>query len=229
MPRAARVVIPEVALHVTQRGINGQDVFFRPADYRNYLRYLRVFAARFSCTVHAYCLMTNHVHLLLTPRDKEGCGRLMKQLGQCYVQTTNRALGRKGTLWQGRYYSCLVPTAEYVLYCYRYVEQNPVRAGLVRRPEDYPWSSHRANTGVETNPSLSPHEVLTSFGSGAYRALFDGSLPAAVLNEIRKATRGGKRLGDPSKRRGRAPEKGSVPISVEKGSVPISGLFQRSE
>jgi len=207
MPRTARIVVPDVALHVVQRGNNRSDCFFRPLDYRNYLRYLRFFAARFGCAVHAYCLMTNHVHLLLTPSSARSCALLMKNLGQCYVQTTNKALGRSGTLWQGRFYSCLVPTEHYVLTCYRYIELNPVRAGMVSRPEHYPWSSHATNCAGEDNPAVSPHPALDVLGlegdprRAAYRALFDQPLEAPMLDEIRKATRNGQRLGMPRKRR----------------------------
>lgn len=214
MPRTARVVLPDVPLHITQRGINGEPCFFRAADYRNYLRYLRVFAARYECTIHAYCLMTNHVHLLLTPWRVDGCALLMKHLGQCYVQTTNRALGRRGTLWQGRFYSCLVPTADYILTCHRYIELNPVRAGMVSFPHDYPWSSYLANSGARPEPSVSTHPAVASLGPAAYRALFEVPVRREMLEEIRKATRNGQRLGDPPKRRGRRPrsEIGSVPI-----------------
>lgn len=217
MPRTARVVLPEVALHVTQRGINGAPCFFRPSDYRIYLRYLRVFAARFECSIHAYCLMTNHVHLLLTPHTVSACGLLMKNMGQCYVQTTNRALGRKGTLWQGRFFSCLVPTEAYVVSCHRYIELNPVRAGMVSAPRDYPWSSYRANTGEQPDPMLQRHPGLAAASAADYRAWFDTPLDPVIAQEIRRATRSGRVVGLP-RRRGRPPaETGSVPISEKQG------------
>ena len=209
MPRIARIIVPDVAVHITQRGNNGQICFFRSSDYRNYLRYLRVFAARYACSIHAYCLMTNHVHLLLTPRNAGACALLMKHLGQCYVQTTNKSVGRSGTLWAGRFHSCLVPTEHYVLACYRYIELNPVRAGMVSKAGQHPWSSHLANCSREEDSLLSAHPALDTLGmedgerNAAYRALFDSPLESPVVEEIRKATRNGHRLGTPRRRRGR--------------------------
>jgi len=145
MPRIARLVFPDVPIHVIQRGNNRSACFVGVLDYRAYLRDLRVYATEFGCAIHAYCLMTNHVHLLLTPDTPKSCAQLMQRLGQCYVQTFNMAHGRSGTLWEGRFHSCLVPTENYVLACHRYIELNPVRAGMVRSPEQYPWSSFAAN------------------------------------------------------------------------------------
>jgi putative transposase len=145
MARTARHVLPGVALHIVQRGLSGNACFFERRDYAKYLQLLLECASRFACSVHAYCLMTNHVHLLVTPHESEACGRFMKQLSQYYVQTINDRVQRSGTLWEGRYYSCLLTSARYVLACYRYIELNPVRAGMVRAPEDYPWSSYQAH------------------------------------------------------------------------------------
>lgn len=216
MPRVARLVLPDVALHVVQRGNNRLPCFFRAADYQTYLRYLVLFAGRYGCAIHAYCLMTNHVHLLLTPRTRDSCAFLMKRLGQCYVQTINRSLGRTGTLWEGRFRSCLVASSDYVVACYRYIELNPVRAGMVRRPDEYPWSSFLANAAEEHDPLLSPHPALESVGAVAYRAFFDAPFENCLLEEIRKATRNGYELGKPRKSRGRPAKK------TEMGSVPIS-------
>lgn len=119
MPRAARVVVPDVSLHVVQRGHDRRDCFFCEGDYLAYLTYLREFASRFRCSVHAYCLMTNHVHLFLTPHDVHACGQLMKFTSQHYVNRINKRLERSGTLWEGRFYSCLVPSERYALACYR--------------------------------------------------------------------------------------------------------------
>jgi putative transposase len=223
MPRTARVVVPEVALHVCQRGNNRLPCFLRAADYRLYLSYLRAYAKQYGCAVHAYCLMTNHVHLLLTPAAPDSCAKLMKRLGQCYVQTINRAHGRTGTLWEGRFHSCLVPTERYVLACYRYIELNPVRAGLVASPEAYPWSSFLANAQGKDG-FISRHPALEAVGND-YRGLFDVPIEAKVLDEIRAGTRNGYALGVSRRRRGqRKPvETGTDPISAEIGSVPISG------
>jgi putative transposase len=187
-----------------------------------YLRYLREYAVKYGCAVHAYCLMTNHVHLLLTPDAPKSCAQLMKHLGQCYAQTFNMAHKRSGTLWQGRFYSCLVPTESYVLACYRYIELNPVRAGMVQRADDYAWSSFAANATAREDALITPHRALEVVGHD-YRSLFDQPLERAQLDEIRKATRNGYRLGEPRRPRGRSkrPEIGTDPISAEMGSVPI--------
>lgn len=204
MPRIARVVIPDVALHVWQRGNNRGPCFVRASDYRIYLRYLREYAARYGCTVHAYCLMTNHVHLLLTPNAPASCALLMKHLGQCYVQTFNMAHKHTRTLWEGRFHSCLVPTERYVLACYRYIELNPVRAGMVSAPWEYAWSSFRANAAAREDSLATRHPALA--GVGDYRALFDEPVESGVVEEIRKATRNGHRLGEARKPRGRRRE-----------------------
>src|SRR4051812_23176241 len=144
MPRRARLSLPNIPWHIIQRGNNRAVCFAAEADYRRYLDELAELSKRFGCAVHAYALMTNHVHLLLTPDEAEGPGLLMKHLGQRYVQHVNRAYGRSGTLWEGRFRSCLTQSEDYLLACQRYIELNPVRAGMVRHPRDYRWSSYHA-------------------------------------------------------------------------------------
>lgn len=213
MPRGPRLVLPDVPLHLVQRGVNRQPCFFAPRDYADYLRLLSVFADQYGCVVHAYCLMTNHVHLLLTPRDPGACARMMKQLNQCYVQRLNKAVGRTGTLWEGRFHSSVVATERYVLTCYRYIELNPERAGLVGHARDYQWSSYRANAEGEENPLVSVHSTYQALGdtstgrTAAYRALFDLALSDTDAEAIRKATRGGYRIGEERRRRGRQPRR----------------------
>jgi putative transposase len=152
--------------------------------------------------------MTNHVHLLLTPDTAEACAMLMKNVGQRYVQTVNRRLDRSGTLWEGRFKSCLVPSESYVLACYRYIELNPVRAGMVRMPEQYRWSSYAANTGRRTG-FLVPHPAYAALGMDvpqridAYRRLCEDAPSEQVYEEIRKATRAGCAVGTKRRRRGR--------------------------
>ena len=109
-------------------------------------------------------------------------------------------MGRKGTLWQGRYYSCVVPTEAYIVACYRYIELNPVRAGMVATARDYPWSSHRANAGAESNPMLARHAALAGATAADYRAWFDSPLDRGTIEEIRSATRNGRAVGIPRKR-----------------------------
>ena len=209
MPRAARSVLAGVPLHVVQRGINRQLCFFEERDYLAYLGYLGEFSALFGCSVHAYCLMSNHVHLLLTPRAADACALLMKRLGQCYVQRVNHRLGRSGTLWEGRFHSCLVNSDRYVLACYRYIELNPVRAGMVSAPGDYRWSSHIANTSVTPGEMLHTHPSFLTLGevpevrATAYKSMCGSPVPERELEEIRRATRVGYVVGMRRRSRGR--------------------------
>ena len=137
MPRRPRLILPGVPLHLIQRGNNRQLCFFADEDYQAYLGWLKEYAEKSGCAVHSYVLMTNHVHLLLTPETATSVGQLMKRLGQRYVQYVNRTYRRSGTLWEGRYRSCLTQEEDYLLACSRYIELNPVRANMVAHPADY--------------------------------------------------------------------------------------------
>jgi putative transposase len=201
MPRRARITAAEVPVHIIQRGNNRSACFYGDDDYALYLAYLRDLAAKFECAVHAYCLMTNHVHLLLTPQKADGCALLMKHLGQRYVQSVNRTYRRSGTLWEGRFRSCLIDSESYLLACHRYIELNPVRAAIVRHPRQYRWSSYRINAEGKASDLIVPHDQYRALGrSGqarreAYRALFQAALDETVVNDIRLATNGGFVLG----------------------------------
>jgi putative transposase len=201
MPRRSRITVAEVPVHIIQRGNNRGACFFADTDYELYLAHLQALAAKFECAVHAYCLMTNHVHLLLTPRQADGCALLMKHLGQRYVQHVNRTYRRSGTLWEGRFRSCLAQSERYVLACYRYIELNPHRAGIVSHPRQYRWSSYRINAEGKASDLIEPHDQYVRLGRSrqarreAYRALFREALDEAVVNEIRAATNGGFVLG----------------------------------
>jgi putative transposase len=217
MPRTARGVVPGIALHLIQRGNNRGQCFFLESDRTVYLSYLRRFAPSCGCLVHAYCLMSNHVHLLVTPQTADACGALMKRLGQHYVQYVNRAHGRTGTLWEGRFRSCAAASERYVLACYRYIELNPVRAGIAAHPRDYRWSSFRANAQGAGDCMLAPHPAYVALGGSdalrmaQYRGLFDGTLDPRLMDEIRSATRSGRTLGATRNPRGR-PKMGTDPI-----------------
>jgi REP-associated tyrosine transposase len=197
MARGPRLIVPGIALHIVQRGHNRRDCFHNDTDYLVYLSNLRELARRTQCALHAYCLMTNHVHLLLTPSNPEGCALLMRNLGQRYVQYFNRRYERSGTLWEGRYHSCLVDSGPYVIACHRYIERNPVRAGMVPSAGDYRWSSHNGNTGRASNTLLTAHpEYLALSADGtsrraAYEGLFAMGDEPAFLAAIRDATHGG--------------------------------------
>ncbi len=209
MPRIARAVMVDFPLHVVQRGNNKNDCFFSDSDYLAYLDYLRRFAGRFGCSVHAYCLMTNHVHLLLTPHSKESCGLLMKNLSQHYVQRTNYRLKRSGTLWEGRFHSSLVLSDSYALACYRYIETNPVRARMTTTASEYRWSSYHANGGGMADSLVRPHPAYASLGSDparsvrAYADLCAQQLPVETIDEIRRAIRSGGAIGARRRKRGR--------------------------
>lgn len=223
MPRSARIVVPDVPLHLVQRGVNRSPCFFRQGDYADYLELLACAARQFGCSIHAYCLMTNHIHLLLTPHEQGACARVMKQVNQCYVQRLNKSTGRTGTLWEGRFHSCLVDTDDYSLACYRYIELNPVRAGMVADPGEYRWSSYRGNAQGVFDPLLCAHAAFLALHDApeqrhmVYRGLFDAAHDEASAEDIRKATRGGYRAGERRNPRGRRPRKiGYVPIQGSK-------------
>jgi len=202
MPRRARISLPGVPLHITQRGNNRQACFFSDDDYRFYLGQLNQCAQHANCAVHAYVLMTNHVHLLLTPKEVESAGRLIKLLGQRYVQHVNRLYRRSGTLWEGRFRSCIVQDDAYLLGCSRYIELNPVRAGMVGHPAEYPWSSYRANAQGEPDGLIQAHPIYTALGrqarerQEAYRELFRHEIEPGLVDEIRRATNGNYALGN---------------------------------
>jgi len=201
MPRRARLTIPDVPLHIIQRGNNHSACFYRDEDYQMYVRLLDELALKCGCGVHAYALMTNHVHLLVTPMERESAAQMMKNLGQRYVQYVNRTYRRSGTLWEGRFRSCIANGEHYVLTCYRYIELNPVRAKMVSHPGDYAWSSYRANTGGRGSTSIVPHAHYLALGDShdarqeAYRELFRAPPDPQLLAEIRSATNGNFALG----------------------------------
>jgi putative transposase len=203
MPRRSRVLLPGVPLHIIQRGNNRQACFAADDDYRFYLEWLGEHAAKTACQIHAYVLMTNHVHLLVSSLRSDGPGLLMKGLGQRYVQYFNRQYRRSGTLWEGRYRSCLIQQEAYLMACQRYIELNPVRAGMVDHPAEYRWSSYRANGQGEPNALLKPHLLYWQLGHtdperhSAYRELFRHELDPGVVDSIRQATQGNYALGSP--------------------------------
>jgi putative transposase len=201
MPRRARLSLPHVPQHLIQRGNNRQVCFVADEDYGFYLDWLRDYAARTGCRIHAYVLMTNHVHLLVSAERGEAPSEMMKALGQRYVQYFNRSYRRSGTLWEGRYRSCPTQAEDYLLACQRYIELNPVRAAMVDHPAEYRWSSYRANAQGEPDALISPHAVYWSLGLGeaerqaAYRELFRHELEPGLVDEIRRATNGNFVLG----------------------------------
>lgn len=202
MPRRPRLTLPNVPLHVIQRGNNRQTCFYADEDYSFYLEWLGEYASKNDCQIHAYALMTNHVHLLISCNASNGLAAMMKALGQRYVQYINRTYRRSGSLWEGRFRSCLTQEEAYLFACQRYIELNPVRAGMVVHPGEYRWSSYRANAQGEANLLISKHLLYLALGRdeaerlAAYRELFRHELEPGIVDAIRMATNGNFALGD---------------------------------
>ena len=202
MPRRPRIQLDKVPLHIVQRGHNREACFFGEEDYQSYLHWLGEALAEHECALHAYVLMTNHVHLLLTPKRAASVPRLIMSLGRRYVQYINRTHGRTGTLWDSRYKSSVVHADSYLLTCQRYIELNPVRAAMVDDPAHYRWSSYRHNALGQADSHLTPHPVYTAIAAtnkgrqSAYRALFRSHLDAAAIDDIRLALNQNQPLGN---------------------------------
>lgn len=201
MPRKPRFVIPNMPLHIVQRGHNQAPVFFEAEDREVYLDWLRDAANRYDCAIHAYVLMTNHVHLLITPQDKVGPSRLMQYVGRRYVPYVNHTYSSSGTLWEGRFKANLVQEETYLLRCMRYIELNPVRAKMVRTANQYGWSSYRGNALGRADPLLSPHPIYLRLAAqparrqAAYRALFKERMTDDERDRIDAAWQTGTPLG----------------------------------
>lgn len=193
MPRRPRFDEPGVPQHVIQRGNNRMPMFTATEEYEAFARWLGTAVRRYDCHVHAYVFMTNHVHFLMTPFHHGAMGRVMQMVGRLYVRYFNERHGRTGTLWEGRYRSTPVDTDRYFMACHRYIELNPVRAGLTNRPADYRWSSHTANAFGAQDLLVSPHPLYLSLAGSpnerrvAYRALFRSAIEADMMQRIRSS------------------------------------------
>ncbi|MEM8499840.1 MAG: transposase [Pseudomonadota bacterium] len=193
MPRRPRQYLPGLSYHVRQRGNNRQACFFEINDRQVYVDLLQTVLKRYGVSLHAYVLMTNHVHLLMTPATIDGISRAMQVLASRYAYHINKTHGRTGSLWEGRHKSSAVESDRYLLACYRYIEMNPVAANLVRRPEHYPWSSYAANALLHENQLITPHVSYLALGKDAtarcahYRRLFDERLSTAEVENIQMA------------------------------------------
>lgn len=202
MPRKPRFFLPGVPVHAIQRGNNRQAIFFADEDYAQYLKCLKQAAEKYDCRIHAYVLMTNHVHLLLSPAQSQSVGEFFQSVGRHYVAYINQTYQRTGTLWEGRYKASLIDEERYLFSCYRYIELNPVRAGMVRLPEHYPWSSYRANALGEHDALLCPHALYLQLGvtdelrQEAYRKLFVDAIELSDLEGLRGCLQSGTPLGD---------------------------------
>ena len=204
MARLPRFFVPGYPLHVIQRGNNSESLFFNDTDYDFYRTWLGEAAARHGCAIHAYVLMTNHVHVVVTPDHADSLPKTFQSLGRRYVQYVNTTYQRTGTLWEGRYRATLIESERYFLTCCRYLELNPVRAGMVRHPRNYPWSSYHRHAEGQADPLVTPHGLYHRLGrtaaerQQAYRALFRQQLSRESLEVIREATNKAWALGSES-------------------------------
>jgi len=202
MPRKLRFYLPGIPAHIIQRGNNRQAVFFCDEDCCAYLGWLKSGARTHGCAIHAYVLMTNHVHLLVTPQQRDSISRLMQYVGRHYVTYINHHYGRSGSLWEGRHKGCVIAQDGYFLACGRYIELNPVRAGMVMHPGEYRWSSFRGNALGEADGLLAQHDVYRALGRSAserqhtYRALFRTALDPEQIHDIRATVQTGTPLGN---------------------------------
>ncbi|WP_223788376.1 transposase [Marinicella meishanensis] len=202
MARLPRLNLPDIPQHVVQRGNNRQVCFFSDQDYVVYLDRLKHYSRKYKVAIHAYVLMTNHVHLLMTPSDEKGVSRLIQALSSAYVRYINMTYGRTGTLWEGRFKSSLVDSENYFLVVSRYIELNPVRAQMVSHPSEYPWSSYRKNALGIPIKLITPHWCYHQLGKNdeerilTYQSLFKDRIPDFTLAEIRDSINKTWVLGD---------------------------------
>ena len=193
MPRKPRFNLPGIPQHVIQRGNNREPCFFAEQDYARYLDDLIQSAARYHCRVHAYVLMTNHVHVLVTPMEPDAISNMMQSLGRRYVYYINKTYHRTGTLWEGRYKASLIDSDAYLLTCMRYIELNPVRANMVNHPGEFRWSSYARNAQGKPNNLIEAHPLYLALDrtdtgrQHAYRELFRHHADNDSLHEIREA------------------------------------------
>ncbi|WP_394755231.1 REP-associated tyrosine transposase [Rhodoferax sp.] len=234
MARLPRLTLPGYPHHIIQRGNNRQPIFATAADQPTLLDLLEENARKFDVAVHAYVLMSNHFHLLATPHTADGLPQMMQAVGRRYVRYFNDSQHRSGTLWEGRYKSTLIQTERYLLACMVYIDLNPVRAGLVAQPQDYPWSSHGHYTGRRTDKLITPHALVWELGNtpfareAAYAELVQSGLTPVQQAALTDATLRGWALGEPDfvadlqKRTQRRLTKISAgrPVSVQK-KMPV--------
>ena len=209
MGRPPRRFAPGYPAHVIHRGNNREDIFHCESDFRYLWRSLKDASAHFEVDINAYVFMTNHVHLILTPGDRGSVSRMMHWTARRYAGYFNQRYGRTGHCWGGRFRSFLITEERYLLECHRYLDMNPVRAGLVRHPADYAWTSHRFYAFGEMNELVTPHSALQELGIDeatrrmSYHALFRDVLDPELLKKIRKSVNSGCPIGESVRRRRR--------------------------
>lgn len=233
MARLPRLTLPGYPHHIIQRGNNRQAIFATPADDQLLLDLMLENASKFEVHVHAYVLMSNHFHLLATPQTADGLPKMMQAVGRSYVRHFNRSQQRTGTLWEGRYKSTLIQTDRYLLACMAYIDLNPVRAGLVAQPQDYPWSSHRHYLGLTVDRLVKPHALFWALGNtpfareAAYAEMVRAGIHPVQQAALTASVLHGWALGEPDfvadlqKRTQRRVAKGSA------GRPPLAGILQK--
>jgi putative transposase len=232
MARLPRLTVPGYPHHIIQRGNNRQAIFAASADYEVLLAMLEEHAGKAGVAIHAYVLMSNHFHLLATPETAEGIPGLMQAVGRRYVRYFNQRQGRTGTLWEGRYKSTLIQAERYLLACMVYIDLNPVRAGLVRDPADYPWSSHNHYVGHHSDRLVTPHSLYWELGNtpfardAAYAELVGAGVSARQQYALTDSALRGWALGEPdyvadlqrrTERRVSKSKVGRPPLKLEPG------------
>jgi putative transposase len=201
MARTSRFVLPNQPHHIIQRGHDRQAIFVDEEDFSSFLRWLREASRQFKVAIHAYVLMGNHFHLLATPSDVLGLGRMMQWIGRFYVPFFNRKYGRTGTLWQGRFKTSIIDSERYFLICSRYIEMNPVRAGLVPQPSAYRWSSYAHHVGDRPDGLIADHPLYWAMGNtpfereAAYKQFMAQPIVQAEVDELNQAVLKGWALG----------------------------------
>jgi putative transposase len=195
MPRIARIVGSGYPHHIVQRGNNKEKVFLGRKDYEAYLSFLEKYSEKKEASILAYCLMQNHVHLLVRPTENDGLAKMMQGVTLCYTQYFNRKEGRTGRLWECRYHSTVVDGDSYLWTVSKYIENNPVRAGIAKRPEDYSYSSAKAHILGRKDPLLK-EPLFGKSDLNEYRIFIKSAEDKKIVEEIRKQTRLGKPLGD---------------------------------
>ena len=203
MARLPRLTVPGYPHHVIQRGNNRQSIFSAAKDFQKFLDLMEVSASEFKVAVHAYVLMGNHVHFLLTPSTADGLPLMMQFIGRSYVRYFNQMHARSGTLWEGRYKSSVIQTDRYLLACMAYLDLNPVRAGLATAPGDYAWSSHGHYTGARIDKLITPHPLVWGLANTpfarevAYADMVQAGITLEQRNALGESAHLGWALGEP--------------------------------
>jgi putative transposase len=194
MPRIGSAVAPGYSHHVIQRGNNRENVFFEKEDRTKYLSLLNKYVFKWNAPIMVYCLMSNHIHVLTKPLSEESLFKMMQGLTLCYTQYINRMYGRTGRLWESRYHSCIVDHDKYLWAVARYIEQNPVRAKMAERAEDYSYSSARAHVNGSEDAVLG-EDLFHNDRRRDYILLLRSDIPQKEIERLRYATKTGRPLG----------------------------------